>query len=289
MFFADKSAAIRNGGCFPSTALVQTAHSLVPMSSLTPGDKVLVATPSGELRYSPVLLFLDKVAGERNLYYNIETARGKTLTLTPGHLVFVQPPAAESNPNGWSFRENGVDNNERIVSPKFITSDAPGALTFASRATRRTTFAKDVRVGDRVYTLDAATQTLVEDVVVRVSTSVERGTYAPLTSEGNIVVDGTLASCYAVVNSQTLAHSAFAPVRWYYQLKSAFAPPTAPAETIIPQQRAATNSNAGPMPSTSNSTTVTRAVDADQGVHWYARSLYSFAKYVLPKRMLFTV
>ena len=40
------------------------------------------------------------------------------------------------------------------------------------------------------------------------------GAYTPLTLEGNIVVDGVLASCYTSVNHD-LGHLATAPIRWF--------------------------------------------------------------------------
>ena len=40
------------------------------------------------------------------------------------------------------------------------------------------------------------------------------GAYTPLTKEGNIVVDGVLASCYAYVNHD-VAHIGMTPIRWF--------------------------------------------------------------------------
>ena len=40
------------------------------------------------------------------------------------------------------------------------------------------------------------------------------GAYVPLTKEGNIVVNGVLASCYAYFNHD-VAHTAMAPLRWF--------------------------------------------------------------------------
>ena len=40
------------------------------------------------------------------------------------------------------------------------------------------------------------------------------GAFTPVTMEGNIVVDGVLASCYAVVDHD-LAHIGMTPMRWF--------------------------------------------------------------------------
>ena len=40
------------------------------------------------------------------------------------------------------------------------------------------------------------------------------GAFTPLTMEGNIIVNGGLASCYATVDHD-LAHVGVTPIRWY--------------------------------------------------------------------------
>ena len=43
------------------------------------------------------------------------------------------------------------------------------------------------------------------------------GAYAPLLADGNIVVDGVLASCYAFTD-HTVAHLAMKPMQWYPEI-----------------------------------------------------------------------
>ena len=43
------------------------------------------------------------------------------------------------------------------------------------------------------------------------------GAYVPMTTEGNIMVDGVLASCYASADHD-LAHLSMAPLRWFPEM-----------------------------------------------------------------------
>ena len=44
------------------------------------------------------------------------------------------------------------------------------------------------------------------------------GAYTPVTKEGNILVDGVLASCYSFVDDHELAHIGMMPVRWFPEI-----------------------------------------------------------------------
>ncbi|XP_077288426.1 hedgehog signaling protein [Arctopsyche grandis] len=111
------------------------------------------------------------------------------------------------------------------------------------RASGAAVFAGAVRPGDRLLVPGGFAR------AVRISRVLQRGVFAPLTATGTIVVDGAVASCYAAVASQRLAHWAVAPLRAWLSL----------APTPHPTR----------------------------GVHPYVRALYTLATHLLPKSMFY--
>ena len=188
------------------------------LSDLQIGDEVLVVdTATGDLSFSPVITFLDRDPKEKRQFYVITTETGQKLTLTPTHLVY------------------STSGNEVIIEDDLTSFEA--------------VYAKDIQEGDLLLVQTSRGQVRparVSTVEMRVLT----GVYAPLTSMGNLVVDNIVASCYAVVDSQWVAHMAFAPLRLL--------------NSILPQN----NNNR-----------------IDDGVHWYANSLYSLAEFVMPRHL----
>ena len=61
---------------------------------------------------------------------------------------------------------------------------------------------------------------MVKDKVVVVTEELLTGYYSPLTTQGNIVVQNILASCYSSFESQKLQHFAFAPFRWFHSARN---------------------------------------------------------------------
>ncbi|KAM9327641.1 indian hedgehog B protein-like [Pholidichthys leucotaenia] len=218
---SDHSVAAKSGGCFPGEALVTLeSGSQKSISDLRPGERVLASSGgdgSGDLVFSEVLTFLDRDPVIWRLFYSLRTEAGAELSLTASHLIFV---------------------SERNCSEGAAPS--PGAL--------RTAYASEVRPGQCVLVSEGSVGqkykegrlTRIDQVGVRES----RGAFAPLTRQGTVVVDGVVASCYAVLDQHTLAHWAFAPLRLLH------------------------------------SWTGTLGQNVD-GVHWYARLLHWFGRRLL--------
>jgi hypothetical protein len=70
-----------------------------------------------------------------------------------------------------------------------------------------------VRVGDTATSETGATKR-----VVSVSGEQARGLFDPQTLDGDIVVEGLLASTYTTIVEPALAHAALAPMRLFYQV-----------------------------------------------------------------------
>ena len=86
----------------------------------------------------------------------------------------------------------------------FRTSVADGAL--------ESVFADQIEEGDKLVSWKGSKMT--EEAVVAVELAVEKGTWAPLTMEGTLLVDGLLASCYASF-PHALSDLALAPVKMF--------------------------------------------------------------------------
>ena len=99
-------------------------------------------------------------------------------------------------------------------------------------------------------------------VVVNVEEKDQLGVYAPLTSQGNIIVDDILASCYSDFDSHELQHMVFLPFRWMYRLFE-----------FIPFSKLKSNQVDG-------------SVNADEEkVFWYGQGLHVLANTIFPWKL----
>lgn len=245
---SEKSESTRSGGCFESNSLVFTPKGSITITDVKIGDEILAVDSDGNLKFSEVLLFLDRDPLSSRLYYQIETESGSKISLTPSHLIFV------SDHNSTQFRK---------------------------QMNSRAEFAKNVQKGQFLYTSSLGdnkmnkSMTITDnhqsnkhfaylDRVVSVETKLGIGAYAPLTREGNLIVNNIIASCYAVINDQSIAHWSFLPIRLLDNIKHSFESIT---YLLNIRQLKSTKS----------------LVSSHQnGVHWYPKMLYSLSKYIIP-------
>lgn len=99
--------------------------------------------------------------------------------------------------------------------------------------------------------------------VIDLSVTLAKGIYAPLTTEGTIVVDSVAASCYALINSQTIAHWSLLPMRIANSISQWFG-------STNEVSRSSTSGNS-----------------LEQGVHWYAKTLYKIKDLIVPSDLLY--
>lgn len=116
-------------------------------------------------------------------------------------------------------------------------------------------FAEQIEQGD--FLLIHINGTLVPRVVTDVTAELHRGIYAPLTNEGTIIVNSVTASCYALVDSQSIAHWSFMPIRAVNTMQHWFG------------------------------TSIQPIISRQSGIHWYANALYSIKDYFLPSTWIY--
>ncbi|KAL2746514.1 sonic hedgehog protein [Vespula maculifrons] len=258
---SESSSAGKSGGCFPGKSYVRTEDGRRKrVDEVQLGERVAAMNSQGELIYSEVIAFLDRAPTERRQFVKLFTESGRVLTLTPAHLV--------------PIKDKSTIFAARVgIGDKILVAEKKEDSSFSIM---------ENSLNNEVY--NARSQRLRWDRVIETRLILEKGVFAPLTTEGTLLVDDVIASCYAVIDSQTLAHYSFLPLRIWNSLESFFVRrPSSARRTIdvdrpdIRQQR------------TNNETTnIDHKVNEKYtGVHWYASFLYNFASSVLPRNMLY--
>jgi hypothetical protein len=168
--------------CFPGDALVQLADGTQkPMTQVARGDMVLaVDRTTGALTYSKVVLMAHAFEQEETEYIAVTTTSGRTLRLSPQHLM--QRSAAA--PAGLL----------EAAAPAYQLMKAFPAQIQGHAV--ETVAAELVKVGDTIFVAGQGTKALTAEAVTAIKRIVAKGIYAPLTLAGNLVVDGVLASAY---------------------------------------------------------------------------------------------
>ena len=90
LFFPESSQAAKYGGCFSGDSTVLTATGRRRLSDLQIGEFIQALDSStNQLVFSEVLLFLDYDPQQKREFLYITLSSGRTLTITPSHLVLL--------------------------------------------------------------------------------------------------------------------------------------------------------------------------------------------------------
>lgn len=233
--------AAKSMGCFTGNTTVQLATGLtIPMSRLQIGDQVLSLNADGNLEYSEVVLFMHRNPSLRSRFLRLTTASGINITITPSHLIL-----------RWQ-KPNTTVLHEAIP-----------------------VYAQDIRVDDQLLISGhTGAARLHVDRISKIEEIFETGVYAPLTTSGTIVVNDVVASCYAVIFSQRLAHLSFAPLRLFSALELSFKRFYMITTSPFVAKSASRNSS------------LTARYLPPNGVHWYCRFLERVTEFFVPNSWL---
>jgi hedgehog protein len=265
----------------------------------------------GQLVYSEVLLFLDRSSDEERDFVVLKAEDGSQITLTASHLIYtvsaedLQEDMDLNEEENW--QSNSIDDEDRQMAKRLKELNVTVSNDLL-RSRLKATFAYKAQIGDWIVVTDASGRAQPQRIV-DVSVVHKRGVYAPLTSQGTLVVDNVVVSCYAVIDDQSLAHWAFAPIRilnniqssmvhfwksfsgsvrwWRYHQGTTVSPLSFNPLKFSSKLIELFNLQVSPVRYEARSSTDVPAGSAPVGIHWYAKFLYRIAKYILPSHLVY--
>lgn len=245
----------------------------------------------------------------------------------------------DDNPGGDNTSDGDGDDDDAVASYAQQASTIVGAAADSARYRYDVIPDDEQRTASRLVVVPSKERessthqirqpksTVKFDQIVSVNFVTRSGRFAPLTREGNIIVNSVVASCYAVISDHDMAHLSFAPVRWLSYLQEwlfGIEPPRrgGGAQTRLQTDDGDTEDRTN-LPTTTTSYELfdtqqqlpksesrwtrtrelgTRSTETQKirpigqqqqqqqrvvGVHWYPQLLYRIARYILPTRFLY--
>ena len=151
------------------------------MHEIKPGDEVLSITPHGSTIFSEVVTFLHYESKTIATYMAIQTKSGALLHVSGNHLVF------------------SVTQNKAKLKFKAVIASC-------------------LQPGDYILGINNPSSQVQSTQVANITVVDKQGVYAPMTQCGTIIVDKSVASCYASYPSHSIAHVVMGPLRIYYTI-----------------------------------------------------------------------
>ncbi|KAF7459398.1 hedgehog-type HINT domain protein [Cryptosporidium felis] len=186
-----------NNLCFPGNSLVVTRkRGEIEMRSLEPGEEIQVRDlRTMELRFSRVELMLhrDRETYSEDEWVELEyTGMRRPLVLSPNHLIFIQFLGDNPQEGGCFFSSKIEEGLGLETTPLSETKKSLHSIQ-----------AKDARPGDSVI-IDSRKRvgwitkvTVKSSLESKVSGGNYFGRFAPLTTDGYLIVNGVLVSSYS--------------------------------------------------------------------------------------------
>ncbi|GMT07740.1 hypothetical protein PENTCL1PPCAC_29914, partial [Pristionchus entomophagus] len=165
--------------CYSADSTVELLDgSIKRMDELKKTDWVLTVGKK-ELQYEPVEFWLHRVPDQEAVFNNFETEDGRTIKLTDKHYIY-------------------KGDCSRVSAGHINVTELPKEAVFADQ----------VHAGDCLYTADNERK-MHEVRVVSASKVTQTGIFAPMTTNGKIVVNGVYASCHNIMQAHSMGHSFF--------------------------------------------------------------------------------
>jgi hypothetical protein len=198
-YFTRTTTSYENNGpsCFAGTELVLLSNGdYVTISEIRVGDMVLAADRAGSHAvFSEVVAVPHDANNLRAVFTKISTKSGTEIKLTPDHLILVQPHCDEFM-GSQLMKAGSVKPGMCLMSVQFGSENAPGDTNCSS------TFGTALK--------DSYHSVLDEVTVVR-SIETDDGVYTIVTYEEMVVVNGIVASPFAV--NHAVAHGYYNVIR----------------------------------------------------------------------------
>ncbi|KJH40616.1 intein splicing region [Dictyocaulus viviparus] len=205
--------------CFSTDTWVTVPDGKKRMDQLKVGDFVLTANLT-TVYYTPITLWIHREPNVMTKFVTIMTDYGKMLALTPRHLMF----RYECDDRNFTFskdlirRASGTNTRMNVFNPDAKKENRPDeAFFFVLDAyehridvlppNSQAVYAEELKVGDCIYLLYKGSFRLQK--LQDISITSRRGIFSPLTSNGRIIVNDMLASCYSDINESTLQNTYF--------------------------------------------------------------------------------
>jgi len=186
-----KAWGLGGPGCFSADTLVDTKYGRKRMDEIRVGDEILSSVSwdgNSVASYQPITQFIHQDPHVLTRYTLITTVSGRSLSLTPNHLL----PQFECD--------------------QLLDRDHISARDYELLFTQSAKFARRAKSGQCVLVVDFDGKFVGEEIS-NVTSVVRRGVFSPITASGILVANGVQASCYSSVENHAIQHAFFTFVR----------------------------------------------------------------------------